>query len=167
MTYIGIDPAYRKNGFTLCIIKKNLVRYETMKSGFLDYVKWLMQSSIEGLFSDVVFCIENSAMQDVLFDMRGPAAVIAKKGRSVGKNQAISQCTVDLTRQFFQDVYEISPKDKGQKWTHEEYRGVMEEGGYVATKKTSNQDERDAFKLALIAKKRHGMGGPLIGKTVS
>lgn len=162
MTYIGIDPAYRKNGFTICIIKKNLIRYETMKAGFLDYVKWLMQSSSQGLWSDVAFCIENSAMQNTSFDMSGPPAVVAKKGRNVGMNQAISQCTVDLTKQFFQDVYEISPRDKGQKWDHETYRGVMEQGGYVATKKTSNQDERDAFKLALIAKKRHGMGGALV-----
>ena len=83
--------------------------------------------------------------------MRGNKNVIARKSRNVGKNQAASQYTVDILKAKGYEVLDISPKDKGGKWTEDGFKWVVKSKKILLTKAKPNQDERDALKLALIA----------------
>ncbi len=71
-----------------------------------------------------------------------------------GANQAASQYTVDYCRHFFgvEYVFEISPKQKGGKWTQAIFRQVLKQEGHRTAGKF-NQDQRDAYQIALHAKK--------------
>ena len=82
--------------------------------------------------------------------MRGNKNEVARKSRNVGKNQAVSQCTVDLCKTKYR-VIDCSPKQKGGKWNKATFNIVLSQKKHTTIKKTSNQDERDAYKLALIA----------------
>jgi len=154
MNYIGIDPAFRKAGFAICIIDKDGEAQGKMFKSFLDFVQWLTtpgeapQNAIVG--------IENSNLQNATFDMRGTKGTIAKRSRNVGANQAASQYTVDFCRWWYgsKRVYEISPKQKGKKWTQEQFRQVARQEGHTVIGRF-NQDQRDAYQVALIAKKHN------------
>ena len=155
--YIGIDPAFRQNGFAMCIIDEdNTVNFIIFKNGFRDFQKWLFQDAPACAF----VAVENSNLQDTTFDMRGTKQTIAKVSRSVGKNQAISQCVVDACneKEGF-TVFDISPAEKGKKIVNLQYfDAIMEQEkhkevhGYSGNK--NEQDKRDAYMLALIAKKK-------------
>ena len=149
--FIGIDPAFRKNGFALCIIDTSdkTVRFKKFKNGFLDFASWFLFDSPE----HAIFCVENSNLQDVSFDMTGTKSVVARKSRNVGKNQAVSQNTVDLLRTKYK-VVDCSPKEKGKKWNASRYTAVMNQEKHSTAKNASNQDERDSYQLALIAKQK-------------
>jgi hypothetical protein len=76
--------------------------------------------------------------------------------RDVGKNQAISQISVDyaLLRMKI-GVYSVSPAEKGMKWNH--YQALLAArdngitlNGYKGL--VTEQDKRDALKLALRAR---------------
>ena len=147
--FIGIDPAFRQNGFAISIIDKsdNTVRFKIFKNGFLDFVSWFLYDSPD----TAIICVENSNLQNKTFSYyKGNSKEMARISRSVGKNQAISQCVVDLVSTKYK-VIDCSPKDKGKKWNAAQYKNAMLREGHITTKKTSNQDERDAYKLALIA----------------
>ena len=149
--FIGIDPAFRANGFAIAIIDTtdNTVLYKVFKDGFLGFTSWFLNDSPD----NAIICVENSNLQKATFNMRGSKNEVARKSRNVGKNQAISQCTVDLCRLKYK-VVDCSPKQKGGKWNKEQYDSAMKREKHTTTKKTSNQDERDAYKLALIALKQ-------------
>jgi hypothetical protein len=146
--YIGIDPAFRANGFAICIIDTSdkSARFVTFKDGFLGFVSWFLNDSP----SEAIICIENSNLQKSTFDMRGNKKEVARKSRNVGINQAVSQCTVDLCKTKYK-VIDCSPKQKGGKWNKATFNIVLSQKKHTTIKKTSNQDERDAYKLALIA----------------
>lgn len=152
--FIGIDPAFRKDGFAICIIddSDNSVSFKVFRNGLLDFFSWILDDAPDPI--QVVFCVENSNLQDDTFDMRGSKAVVAKKSRSVGKNQAISQNTVDILIARGFTVVNISPKSKGKKWTEFECLAVSKQNTHELGKKVQNQDCRDSYKLALIAKDR-------------
>lgn len=147
--FIGIDPAFRTNGFAISVIDQsdNTVYFKVFKNGFLDFVSWFLHDS-----PDVaILCVENSNLQNKTFSYyKGNKAELEHISRSVGKNQAISQCVVDLASTKYK-VIDCSPKQKGKKWNAAEYKSAMNREGHITTKKTSNQDERDAYKLALMA----------------
>lgn len=160
MILIGCDPAFRKNGFAICIIDEDrTVRCIQFKT-FLEFLSWLWA---EGSAPErAVVTIENSNLQNATFDMSGSKAEIARKSRNVGKNQAISQATVDAFKaKYGKDVFGISPKEKGGKWTNQEFHAVLKSERHTflvvdpkeyRTGKVS-QDKRDAYKLALMGKK--------------
>ena len=151
--FIGIDPAFRQGGFLVAIIDRsdNTVNYISCQNGFIDFYKWFNSESP----TDAIVCIENSNLQNTTFNGHKNKNVAARMSRDAGKNQAISQITVDLCKTKYK-VIDLSPKSKGKKWTNKEYKGVLKSEGLSVSKKTSNQDERDALKLALIAfQKRH------------
>lgn len=149
--FIGIDPAFRKDGFCICIIDKsdNTILFKTFKDGFLGFCSWFLHDGPK----TAIICVENSNLQDVNFDMRGNKKVISRKGRNVGKNQAISQCVVDLCKTKYK-VIDLSPRQKGRKWNNEFFKIELNKNKHQLNKKTSSQDERDAYKLALIAFKK-------------
>lgn len=149
--YIGIDPAFRESGFAICIIDEdNTVGFKMFKS-FLDFLDWIYDAPDT---SNSYVCVENSNLQQVTFNMSGNKRQVAKTSRNVGANQAASQYTFDACKRIWGDnAFEVSPKEKGKKWTNQEYQYQLKANKHKAFKKTSNQDERDAYKLALIARK--------------
>ena len=152
--YVGIDPAFRINGFAMAIIdsKTKTVVYSQFKAGFIDFSKWAIQN--QQMFDKTLICVENSNLMNRTFDMRGSKLVIARKSRDVGKNQAISQNVVDLCQSLGFSVIEMSPKGKGNKWNHSTLEQVLNDEGLKPEVNKTNQDKRDACKLALIAYKR-------------
>lgn len=154
MIQIGVDPAFRKSGFAICIIDENKdVRAIRFKS-FLDFLSWLW---VEGEApAKAIVVVENSNLQKSTFDMRGSKAVVARKSRNVGKNQAISQAAFDALKvRYGTNVFEVSPKQKGVKWSKQTFARVLksESHNFLATKQTISQDEIDAYQLALMGKK--------------
>ncbi len=152
--YIGIDPAFRINGFAMAIIDKETktVVYSQFKAGFIDFSRWVIQNN--QMKDKALICVENSNLMNKTFDMRGTKLVIARKSRDVGKNQAISQNVVDLCQSLGFSVIEMSPKGKGNKWKHSTLEMVLKDEGLKPEVNKTNQDKRDAAKLALIAYKR-------------
>lgn len=147
---IGIDPAFRKAGFAICIIDEQCEVQGTMFKSFLEFLMWLTTPGKAP--ENAIIGIENSNLQNVTFDMKGTKGMIAKKSRNVGANQAASQYTVDLCRwKYGEDsVFEISPKEKGAKWNQRTFRaiGASNKHSFVGR---FNQDQRDAYQIALIA----------------
>jgi hypothetical protein len=85
--------------------------------------------------------------------LTGSRPEVAKKSRSVGKNQAISQVTVDYLCHVFGEnmVIEISPKEKGEKIKFDNrIFAIGKTYGHTFLKKKLNQDERDAYKMAYL-----------------
>jgi len=156
MIQIGIDPAFRKNGFAICIIDEDkdvrCIRFKT----FLDFLSWLW---VEGEAPEKAICVvENSNLQKKTFDMTGSRAVVARKSRNVGKNQAISQAAYDAVKLKYGDLaHEVSPRQKGGKWTQQTFLRVLKSEGhnFLLTKRGISQDEIDAYQLALMGKKLH------------
>ena len=154
MIQIGIDPAFRKNGFAICIIDEDKdVRAIRFKS-FLDFLSWLWVDGEAPLKAVVV--VENSNLQKKTFDMSGNKSVVARKSRNVGANQAISQAAYDaVSCKYGETAFEVSPKQKGAKWNLDKFFNVLKSEGhtFLMTKKTISQDEIDAYQLAMMGRK--------------
>ena len=173
--FIGIDPAFRKGGFAICVIDTSdrTVWFKMFKNGFLDFQSWFFNDSPppEG----VIVSIENSNLQDVTFwTHRHPNGSLLSKhkakyvkgsrplsdgerhraSRDAGKNMATSQFVVDTCRAKYK-IIDMSPKDKGGKWeTHKLFTQILMQEKLTYGQKTTNQDKRCAFKMAVIAKNR-------------
>lgn len=148
MCYVGIDPAFRKNGFAIAIIDEvKELSHLTIKD-FTHFLKWLNEAP-----KNAVVLVENSNMQNTSFDKQGSKTVISRKGRNVGANQAVSQITFELCRgRWPNTTHEVSPLRKGHKWTQETYELVMKQSDLIIPKKRRvSQDARDATKLAYMA----------------
>lgn len=149
--YIGIDPAFRKSGFGMCIIdERNTVSFRKFRS-FLDFLGWVFSEECPDF---AVVCIENSNLDAMMYayQRNKDGQALAKAAMNVGKNQAASQYTVDACRyRWPKTTFDISPKEKGKKWTHEQFKGVARQNGHKAGK--VSQDEIDAYQLALLGKK--------------
>lgn len=150
MVVIGIDPAIRKNGFALCFYDtiNKTIDFEIMD--FIDFIIYIMDNDT----LIYKFCVENSNLQNLSFDMKGNKGVLARKSRNVGMNQAVSQLTCDLLKRRGFEVVEISPKQKGAKLEHDTFKALtmnMTVSNYKGLK--GEQDKRDAFKIALLYEK--------------
>lgn len=150
---VGIDPAFRKDGFWVCEIEANsLISFIKMNTflDFLDYVSKLQAKT--------PVMVENSNLDNVTFLTHVNKNVAAKMSRNVGTNQAVSQMTVDVCRHFNMDIYEIAPSKKGKKWTDDEFRAVVKSEKHILPKdykgNKGEQDKRDAYKLALMIKSK-------------
>jgi hypothetical protein len=152
---IGVDPAFRDKGFYVCSILGNLVEFIPIKN-FLDFVTLVDKLQESG--AEVYMCIENSNETNKTFysNIRG-ADVREKISRDVGKNQAISQLSFDYAkhRLKYGGVYSVSPAEKGMKWSNLQVKASFKQLNqevinYKGT--VSEQDKRDAYKLALRAK---------------
>jgi hypothetical protein len=152
MKFIGVDPAFRKNGFWCAIIERpqNTVRFVECKNlgAFTNLLIWEKPDHI---------LIENSNLQKLQFNPNASN----KERQNVGMNMAVSQISVDIATEVLclELPVEISPKKKGAKiadlnlfeaWlkantlTAENYKGNKTE-----------QDKRDAAKLAIIAEQQY------------
>lgn len=153
MIVIGIDPAFRKTGFAIAIIDETGEVEGRMFPSLLDFMRWVETREWPG--QTIVVGVENSNLQNRTFNMKGTKGEIARRSRNAGANQAASQYTADYCCHFFGDnyVFGISPRDKGGKWTQAQFLAVLKQEGHRAAGKF-NQDQRDAYKVALIARKR-------------
>lgn len=149
---IGIDPAFRKDGFAMCIIDEaGEVAFRVFHS-FLDFLHWIFSDDAP---ARAVCVVENSNRDNLMYayhrGKRGQA--MATAARNVGANQAISQCTADVCRwKWGKTAFDVSPAEKGKKWTEQQAQLVARSQGHRLGK--TNQDKRDAYKLALIAEKK-------------
>lgn len=115
---VGVDPAFRERGFSLCVLTlERTAHFHTFVS-FMAFLSW---ANTPGNVPDgALFVVENSNLDNTTYEyLRGGNRRQAMAmSRNVGKNQAISQCTVDyLCATFGQDrVEDISPSEKGAKW---------------------------------------------------
>lgn len=142
---IGIDPAFRRNGFGLCIIDETSdVRFLRLRS-FQDFVFWLMTDAPA---ENVRCVIENSNLQDVTFRRGG--RITHAQSRDAGKNMAISQCVFDLCvwKWGMSCVCGLSPREKGAKWPLPFAQGVARAMALKLPAKM-RQDDIDAFQLAV------------------
>ena len=113
---IGCDPAFRNNGFAVCICDENReVRFIVFKK-FLHFISWVQNDCP----SDAIICIENSYLQNYTFNMTGTRSLLAKRSRDVGKNQAVSEIAFQLFTEYCYKVKNLSPKQKGKKWESKE-----------------------------------------------
>jgi hypothetical protein len=153
-TFIGVDPAFRKNGFAICIIdnKDKSIDFKVFTT-FVDFFGWLINDSPDEAF----FCVENSNLQQVCFRKGQKAAMNA------GKNMAVSQLTCDALEAKYtkQYVLGISPKEKGAKITDiKAFDYLLEDHKFTVfnyNSLVSEQDKRDAYQLAYIGMKRFRM----------
>lgn len=150
----GIDPAFRRNGFAMAslnLINKN-INFKIFKNGFLGFSYWFLNNVPQDM--DVLFSVENSNLQKTTFDMRGRPKTIAAKSRGVGKNQAISQCVVDLCLSKYK-VLDLSPKQKGQKWSALTFERQLKQNKILRLDNSNlSQDEIDGGQLAIIGMNR-------------
>lgn len=148
--YIGIDPAFRKSGFGMCVIDEaNTVSFRTFRS-FLDFLHWIFS---EDAPEKAVVCVENSNLDKIMYayHRNKTGQAMATAARNVGANQAASQYTADACRwKWPETTFDISPRQKGSKWTKEQFYAVARQEGHEVGK--CSQDEMDAYKLALRGK---------------
>jgi len=166
-TYIGIDPSFRKGGFAMCYLEPchsevsesgYKVRFETFKD-FVDFVDWVFHYHtyrVSAVEKQIVFCIEDSSLQNCTFDKTGSKAVASRMSRNVGMNQAASRICGDLLSRYAPQavLIRVSPLHKGQKYTSAGFDSHIKVSGHHNTLKSTSQDKRDAYKLAVQAKSR-------------
>lgn len=148
---IGCDPAYRKNGFSLCFIDiDRTVRFITFKEP-LDFIGWLLHERP----SDAIVYIENSKAQKGVFSkyFKGKSLqVAASAGERVGMNKCYSDVAYKLFKEVYKDkyVFSVTPSQKGAKWINDSIpKAACLSLKLNLLKSKMNQDERDSLKLAL------------------
>jgi hypothetical protein len=152
-TYIGVDPAIRLNGMAACFIKPDKVVEFKKYKRFVDFIKDVM---FWRLHLNAVVLVEDSSLQNLTFQNSINRAILSKMSRNVGMNQAASRIAYEWIKENGCEAYNISPLQKGSKWTKISFMKVFQNEGYkfepnFKTAKIS-QDEIDCFTLALQAK---------------
>ncbi len=177
--YVGVDPAFRKNGFWAAILDAE--KRMTFKAfDLLTWHDWL-RSGDEPAVCFVM--VENSILQkDLFYTHKSTTGALltskqakyisgAKKlnqaelisaAMQVGKNQATSDQAYKsaLRRYGPRFAFEISPEAKGQKITDQRvFEGLMRSERIELPpgefdKKESAQDKRDAAKLAVMMRRK-------------
>lgn len=152
--YIGVDPAFRAGGFWAAILD---MEDKTLRFMEFDLLSWHDFLRSPDAPAQCFICVENSNMQNKSFDLTGTKAEVARKGRNVGCNQAVSELTYRsaVLRYGARNVFQISPKEKGAKITDTRvFFGLMKQEGILLPAASTNQDQRDAAKLALICQRK-------------
>lgn len=153
-TFIGIDPAFRKAGFAIAIEDSSReLSFKVFKNGFEEFFYFMLHDAPELC----IVGVENSNLQKVTFNPKaGP-----RQHRSVGKNMAVSQMTVDFCRTLLGEdkVFEFSPREKGAKIVDLKYfSSLLRFEKYERVDNYNNrkgeQDKRDAWAILQLTKKR-------------
>jgi hypothetical protein len=153
--YIGVDPAFREGGFYVCVLNDNIADFQQMKT-FIDFVEFIDKIADNNL--EAFICIENSNETNHTFISPKIRSAPAREkiSRDVGKNQAVSQMSVDYAKHRLKiGVYSVSPAEKGTKWDNRTMQFSLKESGYSVQNYKGlkgEQDKRDAYKLALRAR---------------
>lgn len=148
MVLIGVDPAFRKGGFWACFL--DLDDCTAVFRQFRDVLTFdrFLHSPDAPEFAFVV--VENSNLQNKNFDMTGDRGTLARKGRNVGTNQAVSELAVRSAQDRYgvDNVANVSPQKKGAKWPESYFQAALNGDKVRAVNYSGTQDERDAYKLA-------------------
>lgn len=152
-TYIGVDPAIRINGMAACFIEcdKQVVfkKYKRFVDFLKDSVRWKM-------YNNPIVLVEDSSLQNVTFNSSINRAILSRMSRNVGMNQAASRIAYEWIKDNGCEAYNISPEQKGKKWSKGLFLKVFDREGYKFEPDFKpakiSQDEIDCFTLALQAK---------------
>jgi len=151
MVVIGVDPAFRKGGFWAAFadLEERTVQFRS----FRDVLLWDRFLFSQDAPFHAVVAVENSNLQDLNFDMSGNRPTVARKGRNVGTNQAVSELTVRSARDRYgvDAVMNISPREKGKKYDDFYFHASLKGDNMRPIGYTGLQDQRDAYKLAHLA----------------
>jgi hypothetical protein len=157
--YIGVDPAFRQGGFWACIL--DMADKSVVFKCFEDVLHWHDWLRSPDAPGSCFVCVENSNLQNQTFDMSGSREKVARGSRNVGTNQAVSELAYrSAVRRYGKGkVWQVSPKEKGRKWTPDQFGYIAQSDGVVLPKGPVNQDCRDAYQLASIGRKKAIMCG--------
>lgn len=116
MILLGLDPAFRENGFAVAMYDPadlfEPLRFVIFRNAGC-FIGWLVNDAPVLAYA----CVENSNLDSAVYHLhnRMNARTAAAVGVRVGKNQAISQLAVDLLRNRYgrHNVLEVSPSKKG------------------------------------------------------
>lgn len=151
LVFIGVDPAFRKNGMAVFIKETPIDYYTIIFKNLRHFQKW-----IDGIMEDkppqkAVIGVEVSE-NDFIFEGHFQNFLKACKAKdskglrnkyaiSVGKNMAATQYVIDLFKERYKprNVFEITAKEKGRKLSERDLKL-----NYGIEIKDSEQDERDA-----------------------
>jgi hypothetical protein len=150
MVIVGVDPAFRKGGFWACFL--DLSDRTAAFRSFRDVLEYDRFIRSEEAPATAYVVVENSNLQNQNFDMTGQRDELARKGRNVGTNQAVSELTVraSIDRYGKESVLNLSPKQKGAKYDERYFFAALKGDRVTPIGYTGNQDQRDAYKLAHI-----------------
>lgn len=152
--FIGVDPAFRAGGFWAAILDMS---DKTLTFKSFDLLTWHDFLRSQDAPDQCFVMVENSNLQNKSFDTTGNKMEVARKGRNVGCNQAVSELAYQsaLRRYGPKNVFQVSPKEKGAKITDARvFLAVLKSDGILLPKETSNQDQRDAAKLAILCRRK-------------
>ncbi len=157
-TFIGVDPALRLNGMAACFIEYDKTVVFKKYKRFIDFLK----DSVRWKLLNPVVMVEDSSLQNITFNNSTNRAILSRMSRNVGMNQGASRIAYEWIKDNGCEVYNISPEQKGKKWSKEMFLKIFEREGYkfepdFKSAKIS-QDEIDCFTLAIQAKNymKHG-----------
>ena len=152
-TFIGVDPALRLNGMAACFIMTDkVVRFKKYKR-FADFLK-----NVEAwvVYENPVVMVEDSSLQNITFNNSTNRAILSRLSRNVGMNQGASRIAYEWIKDNGFEAYNISPEQKGKKWSKEMFLKIFEREGYKFEPDFKpakiSQDEIDCFTLAIQAK---------------
>ena len=152
-TFIGVDPALRLNGMAACFIMPDkVVRFKKYKR-FVDFLK-----NVEAwvVYENPVVMVEDSSLQNITFNNLTNRAILSRMSRNVGMNQGASRIAYEWIKDNGCEAYNISPEQKGKKWSKEMFLKIFEREGYKFEQDFKiakiSQDEIDCFSLAIQAK---------------
>ena len=152
-TFIGVDPALRINGMAACFISPNKEVKFTKYKRFVDFI---LDVSTWKAFVNPVILVEDSSLQNITFRSSINRAILSRMSRNAGMNQAASRIAYEWIKENGLQAYNISPEQKGRKWTKDIFLKIFEREGYKFEPHFKpakiSQDEIDCFTLALQAK---------------
>lgn len=124
-------------------------KYKRFVDFLKDSVRWKM-------YNNPVVMVEDSSLQNITFNNSTNRAILSRMSRNVGMNQGASRIAYEWIKDNGCEAYNISPEQKGKKWSKEMFLKIFEREGYkfepdFKSAKIS-QDEIDCFSLAIQAK---------------
>ena len=150
-TLIGVDPALRLNGMAACFIEYDKTVVFKKYKRFVDFLK----DSVRWKLLKPVVMVEDSSLQNITFNNSTNRAILSRLSRNVGMNQAASRIAYEWIKDNGCEAYNISPEQKGKKWSKEMFLKIFEREGYKFEPDFKpakiSQDEIDCFTLALQA----------------
>lgn len=156
--YIGVDPAFRSGGFWACVV--DMTDKTARFLSFRDLLEWHDWLRSDEAPEQAFIAVENSNAQNQTFarHMKGTQAERMRRSRNVGTNQAVSQLAYEsAVRRYGKGlVFSVSPEEKGRKYSPAQFAQVVRFDGITLPKASTNQDQRDAYQLAAIAR-RHAI----------
>ena len=137
----------------VCFIKDNkevkFTKYKRFVDFILDVPTWKS-------FVNPVILVEDSSLQNLTFRSSINRAILSRMSRNAGMNQAASRIAYEWIKEHGLQAYNISPEQKGKKWSKEIFLKIFEREGYKFEPHFKpakiSQDEIDCFTLALQAK---------------